>query len=58
MVVINRRVGLPLSQGRGHGLDFFSARMAYWVSKSMFVEGALASPPWGRRERGLVATSP
>jgi len=31
---INRRVGLPLSKWRGHGVEFFSALMASWVSKN------------------------
>jgi hypothetical protein len=34
IVVIDRRVGLPLSKWRGHGLDFFSVVMACWVSKN------------------------
>ena len=54
MAVIDRRDGLPLSKWRGHGVDFFSGLMGElgFQVKAWFEE-VWASPPWGRRERGL-----
>jgi len=49
----NRRVRLPLSQGRGYEVGFFSWLVGepFFQSKYLLQDG-LASPPWGRRERG------
>jgi len=49
----NRHVRLALSQ-RGYEVGFFS----WWVGESVFqskklLHESMASPPWGRRERGL-----
>jgi hypothetical protein len=49
METINRRVGLPLSKWRGHGLDFFSWLMVVTVfPRQFFVRGRSGLLPiWG-----------
>ena len=48
MAVIDRRVGLPLSKWRWHGVDFFSGLMGVLVLQvNVWVEEHIASPPWG-----------
>ena len=58
IVMIFRWDGLPLSQGRGYGVESYPVRWRGLNRKRHFVFGrVLASPPWERRERGLLVES-
>ena len=55
MVVIDRHDGLSLSKWRWHGVESFSRLIGVSVFQvKAWFEKVWASPPWGRRERGVL----
>ena len=53
MNLSNRRVHVPLSQGRGYEVGFFSVLMGKLSFQSYFCLKGIGFSPLGRRERGF-----